>query len=358
MTVEVGALSKIVNKVFPGRVRSLTENFVYHVSMAGSGYTKIDSEDKLWKKMQSYLARGANPDGRNSFGETAIEELCEKNYAATAVKLLQEYPNLKVNVARGPTPISPLMYALRDVQPQLVRALCEHGADVNALCSSSSMSSLPALSPLDFLLGHVAGKEAAALECMKALVDHGLVATDNSKRRMLESASPLAQYVPDVQQAIDFADALRKKDNAALGQMLARGVPYDCGTQWGANAALLYAANRDNTGAIELLLAHGAPLDTMDSVSGATALHQAAIGGARDAFVMLVRLGADTKALWTLEDKRLASVLDAAAKSKDPGMADFVRNVLDAKDAPVISVESAHEVKVSPRIKLKPKASA
>lgn len=359
MTVEVGSLSKIVNRVFPARVRSLTESFVYHISMAGSGYTKIDGEDKLWKKMHSYLARGANPDGRSSFGETAIEELCEKSYAATALKLLQEYPNLKVNVARGPTPISPLMYALRDVQPALVKALCEHGADVNALCSSAS-SSLPPLSAVDFMLGNAAGKEAEALECMKTLLDHGLVPTDNTKRRLFEQKSPLAQLLPDVQQAIDIANALRDKDKAALREMLARGVDPDAGTAFGAPPAIIVAAQVGDVGTIDLLLAQGTSPNAKDKGDTASMpLHQAALHGSRDAFIRLLDAGADPHVVWSDAETGLWSVKGMAAKcTTDPGMAGFVQSVLEARSKADISVEAAHEVKLSRRIRLKPKSPA
>jgi ankyrin repeat protein len=351
VTVKVGALSRIANRIFPNRAWNLTQEFVYHISMADTPASG-DPEDALWKKMERYLKKGANPDGKSSCGEYAIEALCSNSHHAAALKLLEEYPGLKADVTRRKAEITPLMYALRDVQPALVKALCAHGADVNAAVLDAS----PPLTAVEFMIRHIKGREADALACMKILTEHGLAPEESAKRRIFTDAPVLAQFLPDVQEAVDFATALRDADNLSLRNMLAKGVSIDAGVQWGATPALLRAAACGNPGAIDLLLAHGADVDTKAPVTGATALHHAALGGQREAFLKLLDKGADPAALWTVSPAAQMSVTDAASKSTDPGMQDFVKSVIEARQNHATpDVEVHHAVRRAKTIRLKPR---
>lgn len=189
----------------------------------------------------------------------------------------------------------------------------------------------------------------------KTLLDHGLVVTPEMKKRIYNTAPALAPLVPEVQDALTLRDAFKNADAATLQGLLARGVDFDGGRAYGAEPAIITAAQKGDVAVLDTLLAHGASLETkIRGDSSTLPLHQAVMHGRREAFLRLLDAGANPNHIWSNEDG-LWTINGMAGKCKtDTGMAQFVHTVLkarEAKDAPEVSV--THAIKARRPLTLK-----
>jgi hypothetical protein len=244
----------------------------------------------------------------------------------------------KKKPAPPPETLPQLVYALKQTDAARVKAICQQGADVNAYDAFSALAGVARQA-----------NPQAARDCFKVLLDHGLLVTPELKKRIYHNAPALAPLVPEVQDALELKDALANANADALRGLLARGAYFDGGMDYGAQPAIITAAQKGDVGIIDLLLTHGASLNT--KISGDTStlpLHQAAMHGQREAFLRLLDAGADGNLMWSNSDG-FWTVNGMAKKCKtDPGMAAFVESVIDARNA-----GAALEVSVQETIKIR-----
>jgi hypothetical protein len=232
-----------------------------------------------------------------------------------------------------PVAIAPLFTALQEKDATLVKTLCAQGVDVNANTGKSFNDG--AATAFDFLASGITVANAQdARDCLKTMLDHGFVLTQAMRKRIYSTLPQLAPVVPDVRDALAVREALANADAGALKDALSRGAHIDCGAAFGEAPAIITAAQGGNVGVINVLLAHGASLDT--KIAGDTStlpLHQAVMQGNRDAVVRLLDAGANPNLFWSNNDG-FWTIAGMAKKCKtDPGMEKFVEDVLAARSA-------------------------
>jgi ankyrin repeat protein len=214
----------------------------------------IDKKDGV--RALTLLARGANPNVRDSDGWPALTLACAKGEEAVARASVLRGANMSSRTGDGRTPLNVAAGCRR---PSLVTFLLKHGA-------------LPGLNEKNDW-GYTALMEAHDLPTVRLLIQAGadVNAVSKDKETALTNAAELAE--PELAQYLieHGADARRGDTSFALGMALLR----------------------HSIRSVELLVDHGANVNVHDSIQGDTPLHSAALDPDAKYVLYLLDHGAD-----------------------------------------------------------------
>lgn len=358
MTVPVRPLSKLFNRVFKDHPAHLDHELMYLVDMVGSDYqdnwmAKLKTDDQLWLAIRSYLARGADINATGDLGQTVLSSLCEKDHPGTVAKMLAE--GADPNIPDTYLGFTALMYAAMEANYPLMRALIDGGADAKGNTTNGTNS------VAGFLLGNAGYKcekdPQRGRDCLKLLLDHGVVLNSREKTGIFKNTPSLAPLVPEVQAALDLETALANPDPAALKAVLDTGVHADAASEFDSETALQKVIAMEDRGAhFDALVSSGADINLRSPATGNTPLQQAAQFGNREAFAKLLGMGADAEA--PIPFGRYKNIVEFARNGDSDGMADFVEKTLAAHKTGEYATITDHPVAVHHSLHLQMKPAA
>lgn len=359
MTVPVTQTSKVLNKIFKGRPDRLGFKLARVGDRAGRRRS-LDTDDKVWAKMEKYLRRGANID-RTYDGDSALLHVCGMNFNSVAKKLVENGANINQQSAHHHSRTA-LMYAASAGNAEMVRYLLQNGAQVNlagwgyTALDNAIDACKPRHNPNYPKPATGAGSQAESEECVKMLVEAGATIEPRHKEAIFCEAPMVADLIPDVKGAMDMHNAVQRNDLPALRDLLVAGVSPDCLKDYKTETPLCHAAATGNLPMIELLLSAGAAIELPSPATKYTPLQAATFNGQKEAFVLLLKKGADPKAPCEVKYDDPTTLDDVAKHSVNPHMTEFVKNVLDtiASAPPPVDVNNAIKVSKPLRIRQTP----
>ncbi len=329
MEIKVGALSKLANRVFKNRVKSLGDDLVFDADFAGSEETyrkylrKIKTDDGLWELLRKrYLEKGANIDAHGSTGGTALTVLARKNRAGVVRKMIEAGAN--IDIKEGSQDFTPLMHAALEGHYDTLKVLIEAGADIHAVTKEHKSTAAT------MLIGRVEytckDNPQRGRDCLQLLLDHGAALGLREEKLIFDQAPSLLAIVPEVQQARMIADATMNDDLAALNRVLSQGISPDAGAAFAEQPLQRAILRKDGDALIDALLDAGADINLRSADTGMTPLQAAVKAGNRKAVTKLLYLGADAEAPRT--DGSPANLLELARLGNNEGMEEFTRQML------------------------------
>jgi ankyrin repeat protein len=244
--------------------------------------------------------------------------------------------------------MTPLMRAAKNGNPAMIRLLLKHNATVGRMANDGADAELYAFSVKD---------PQTSMECLKALVEGGLILTLLTEKLIYNKKEYLAPAVPALNGAVELKNAIAARNNGRLKQLLDAGVKPDIGLRYGDNAALLYASTVNNVEGMELLIKAGADVNLISPLTKKTPLANAATHGKREACKLLIDHGADPYIQF--EPKTVGGDAFAfAALSKEPGLEKYLRELVDEREwnlahPPPPDVSTAQPMTVAKPLKLK-----
>jgi len=238
------------------------------------------------------LTHGADVQALYKTGQTPLHLAAARGYGRIATLLIAHGANVNARDETGATPLSEAAWT---GEAEMVRLLIAKGANASDVNPETGMTPL-----------HAAASRGYR-EVAKALIEAGARADVRDK----SGATPLylaLQFqrmdvvdllVRDSQgnlpkpQAIDVKSVLR--DEVLRGQTNVVAMVLDRMPPLGSTTLLHDAALKGHVDVLELLLAHGADVNSLNA-QGATALHDAALAGQRAAAETLLKHGANIDA--------------------------------------------------------------
>ncbi|TAL37595.1 MAG: hypothetical protein EPN97_04850, partial [Alphaproteobacteria bacterium] len=281
------------------------------------------SEAEVVTAIKAGLAKGANPNGANSGGETTLNRVCYYGMAEAAKILLEAGADVNGPGGRDTTP---LMQAAASLNPDLIELLVSKGADATLTDKTGDDALYHFVHWPYYKAQEKQGYEARDAECFTLLQglcgapDHYAMSTIYTRR---EHLIPL---VPELAKVREFVKVVEKGDTEALKTWLDSGTPPGFGADFGAQSALTYAAEKNNIDMMDILMDHAADIEGWSQ--GMTPIMAAVYGGSKEAFMKLLYAGADTAKLFTYDRYPDTTLPELADIGKHEGMRAFVENAL------------------------------
>lgn len=248
---------------------------------AGEAYSRIEggnalcyaAEYGLVGVLKLLVQAGGHVDIRNGKGATPLTVAARWGRVDCVRYLLQQGADPNARTLSGETPLMFAVCADPNTQNACVCALLEHGARVNDVNAEGE-------TPL------ILAAQYGTLETVRALLERGASVNQARFGKMKPVAFSIGRRVSDL------SDRSERSIPASAGARPAvlNGSLY---FSFAGDTALAYAAMFNRTGVIQILLEHGARVNTANE-RGQTPLHVAAIHGAVDAARLLVKHGART----------------------------------------------------------------
>jgi len=264
------------------------------------------------------IAHGADVNARDQTGATPLSEACWTGEAEMVRLLIEKGADAKdVNPETGMTP---LHAAASRGYREVAKALLDAGARADVRDNSGATPLYLALQfqrtqVIGLLVGNQAENRPAA-----ASVDVKAVLRDAVLRGQTNLVAMLVDMMPPLGSTTLLHDAALKDHVDVIELLLAHGADVNSLNAQGATA-LHDAALAGQRAAAEALLAHGATINARDSESGATPLHRAASWGRRDVVELLLSHGADPR----IRDKGGRTPLDLAVANGQPEAAEVLK---------------------------------
>ncbi|MEZ0261681.1 MAG: ankyrin repeat domain-containing protein [Alphaproteobacteria bacterium] len=261
----------------------------------------------------------------------ALHAVCEQGWLQAA-KLLMD-AGADINRLDFVHAHPPFTYAASSGNPDLIDELLKRGATSNAVDKDKHNAIYHFFVSSYRYSEHYKTPEGRERDkrAFKTLLDLGLEVEPVMDHYIYYDRHHLAPLRPQVEKTIAFETAIKAKDYAAVHQMMEDGMNPDAGAEMGGVAGLRIAAGQNDLRMMGMLMAAGADIKRFSN--GFDALHSAAISGAREAFVKVVGAGVNTDgdiyAYDRYEDTTIVQV--AGMCQTDPGMVDFVKDVLARK---------------------------
>lgn len=261
------------------------------------------------------LQRGADIDGQDGTGMTALMHAIESSHQAVALTLIDAGASVKLINYEG---YSALHYAAIAGMARTAQALLDKGADPRLKCGKEGNP------PLHLAAQHNRGELCTMLIAAGAQVKATNRLLETALHRAASSGLPqagliLLKHGADARaRMLSGATALHEAaieqhaDTLLAAALLAHGAQVDAVTENG-STALHYAARHNKGQLVEFLIGKGAQVDRA-SRYGRAPIHDAAIYGNSNNCQTLVRLGANAHAV----DQRGATALHHAAFNSHP----------------------------------------
>jgi ankyrin repeat protein len=343
MTIRTGTLSKIFNWLAPGRVQQLNKDLWANASTVHEGVTG----ERLWAKLERLLKQGADINAINGNGDTALNLLCAEGHSFAAMKFLEH------GAAPGPANkggMTPFLSAAHAGDPELLRALLSHGANISDVTPQNENA-------IGVLLGFVPArferdKNHPQRRCatLKVLLDAGMELNQSQRMRIFHHRTHFLSGVPEMEKVHDLKLAMKSFDLVKTHKLVNSGVHPDAPSRFGDQSVLAFAAGLGDLGLIDLALSKGADIDLLSGDERATALQFAVKQGQREAFVKLLDLGAKIDVFSPRHDEPV--LLNIAKTCADPGMLKFVADEVHERTKHKLVLEN--DITVT-RLRLKPR---
>lgn len=280
-------------------------------------------------------------------GSLALHAVCKQGMVRAATLLVDQGADVNLRVRYDYNyETTPFHAAAASANPDLMSELLKRGAR-GAEPDSDKHNAI-----YHYIMSHnrdyEALKTAAGQErdrqAFKMLLDLGLEPQPQSIDHFIYSGRRhLAPLRPQVEEALKFEAAIKIGDYATVHQMMAAGMSPDAGADMGGETGLRIAAGQNDLKMMGILMREGA--DVKRFSGGFDALHAAAITGSRDAFVKIVGAGANTDGdIYAYDRYEDTTIVEVAGMCKtDPGMADFVKDVLARKKEVIAEYEATKQ---------------
>lgn len=258
-----------------------------------------DLDFRLLCKTGSYgevlqaLEDGANPNAKNNRGTTALMMAAQFNRNSKVVKaLIEAGADIDAKNHKGNTA---LMYAAMRNNPETVRAIYDAGADIEAVNGVGKKAADYAMTNRKLngtdivrLLKDEPETQYYEIE----LPDHEGHNNDSGEDRPLtQEQEEESRNVLKITLQKDFLKICRSGSEEEISEAVNTGVNVNV-TNKSSSTALMFAAQSNTAGAVEILINAGACIDAQDD-KGNTALIYAASFNTDDVVDVLINAGAD-----------------------------------------------------------------
>lgn len=329
MTISTSPLSKLFNLLAPSRVSFLNRELWAHASKINGG---VD-ERQLWKDILKLLRAGAEIDAKSPTGDTALNLLCDQRHGYAASQLLMHGADLTIANDAGHTPF---LTAARVGDPDMLKLLIAHKADVNQLDSTGDNAAHLLLYSLP--LGHAAeqARIEKRIEALKILVEAGVPLNKGCQMRIYHHSPVYLPSVPEVANVHALGEAIKEGVPFRAQAIIESGVHPDATAEFGDQSTLAFGAGVGDIALIDASLKAGANINLTSGDARATALQVAVMKGQREAFLHLLDAGANPSQPSSRFDA--PQLYNAAKECADPTMLKFVTDTLHdrAKDGLVL----------------------
>lgn len=301
------------------------------------------------------LAKGAKADAvRPGWGDPPLHKVCYYGFAEAAKLLLEAGADVN---GKGEKDSTPFIEAAASLNPDLLNLLISKGADATAKDKTKDDALHRFIHWPYYKALEQPGFEARDAQCLKLLeglcgpLDHFAKSTIYTRRQHL------IPMVPELLQVQEFVKVVESQDTEALKTWLDRGTPPDFGTDFGAQSALTYAAEKNNIEMMDILMDDKADIEGWSQ--GMTPIMAATWAGSKEAFMKLLYSGADTEKLFTYDRYPDTTLPELADIGKHEGMRAFVENAIAHRHDPLPEpdVTVNHPVTIQKPLHLKLKAT-
>lgn len=331
--IEVSGLSKVFNRLMPGRIDRLNQQLMERV-------LEKTSITDLWTDIESLLRRGADINAPSASGNLVLNVVCGQNLPDVAEKLIN-LAGADVHLASG-YGTTPLMMAGRAGDDVTMKLLLDKGVDITAKNKDGANALYEVIHGDP---GGAAGDHVRQSQCLKLLLAQGAVLDQDHKFHIYKHQEHLAFADPDIVDAKALVKAAQDGDLGKLKELLDAGISPDLPCRFATNPPLFYAAREGNLQMIELL--HQAGVNPKE---GPPPLIVAAEFAQRRAFEALMDIGADPAAPWPGGK----TIFEFARQSSDPGMETFIVDLLKERNRPPEpDVTLSETITTMPRLRLK-----
>lgn len=271
------------------------------------------------------IAHGADVNARDETGATPLSEASWTGEAEMVRLLIEKGANASdVNPETGMTPLhAAASRGYRDV----AKALLDAGARADIRDKSGATPLYLALQfqrmdVVDLLIRNDGAASSKPALAKPPTLDVKAVLRDEVLRGQTNVVAMLLDRMPPLGSTTLLHDAALKGHLEIMELLLSHGADVNSLNAQGATA-LHDAALAGQRAAAEALLKHGANIDARDSESGATPLHQAASWGRRGVVELLLARHADPR----IKDKNGHTALDLAVANGQAEVAEVLKRI-------------------------------
>ena len=299
------------------------------------------NEAEIVAYIQEQLKAGALLEGSK-----ALHDVCGKGWQQAATLLIDSGADINLSIPAGYRhATTPFHSAAASGNPDLMAELLKRGAKGAAVDENKHDALYHYITSYDRDFDALKTPEGQARDrqAFKILLGLGLADDSLTNSYVYTGRRHLAPLCPQVEEALKFETAIKAKDYETVNTMMAAGMKPDTGADLGGVAGLRIAAGQNDLMMMGILMREGA--DVKRFSNGFDALHAAAISGSRDAFLKVVGAGVNTDGVIYAYDRyEDTTIVEVAGMCKtDPGMADFVKDVLARKKEVIAEYEATKQ---------------